>query len=148
MSAPSNYPSAQAPPRSFQPAKLEYLQGGPVRFDQAITQAFRNAFVYRGRASRSAYWWFALFQIFLILAFKVSVSTGNSPSARADALIIFIVVWIGPGLANLALTVRRLHDTGRSGWWFLISLVPLVGPIALLIFTLQEGTPGLNRYGP
>ncbi|TJY41720.1 DUF805 domain-containing protein [Cohnella pontilimi] len=51
-------------------------------------------------------------------------------------------------LPSLAVSVRRLHDTGRSGWWLLIGLIPLIGAIILLVFTCQDSQPGDNRYGP
>ena len=151
MSAPTSYPSSQAPHPNFQPAKIEYLEGGSVGFYEAIKLAFRNAFVYRGRASRSAYWWFGLFEGILFFALGViassGTSTGNGPSAVAGAATALITVLsIGLGLVNLALTVRRLHDSGRSGWWWLIVFAPFVGLLALLIFTTRKGTPGLNQY--
>ncbi len=51
-------------------------------------------------------------------------------------------------LPSIAVSVRRLHDIDRTGWWFLISFVPVIGPIVLLVFPVQDGTPGSNRYGP
>jgi len=59
--------------------------------------------------------------------------------------VIFALGALVPGLAVLW---RRLHDTGRSGWWVLIGLVPLVGVIVLIVFLATDGTPGDNRYGP
>ena len=60
-------------------------------------------------------------------------------------IVFFAWLWF-VGLPQLALLVRRLHDIGKSGWWILLGFVPVVGPFILLIFTLLEGTPGLNRY--
>jgi uncharacterized membrane protein YhaH (DUF805 family) len=51
-------------------------------------------------------------------------------------------------IPSLAVTVRRLHDIDRSGWWIFINLIPLIGAIVLLVFAVSEGTPGNNRYGP
>ncbi len=151
MSAPSRYPCTQSPPPSFLPAPLTYLQGAPVSFGAAIRQAFRNGFAYRGRASRSAYWWFALFQVIVFALVEVvsiplvKVAPPGSLANAAIAIILGIPV-LYLELAALALTVRRLHDTDRSGWWMLIALVPYVGSIVLLIFTVLKGTPGPNRY--
>lgn len=61
--------------------------------------------------------------------------------------VIDIILYIGLFLTSLSLTVRRLHDTDRSGWWYLITLMPFVGGIVLLVFTLLEGTPEPNRFG-
>jgi len=51
-------------------------------------------------------------------------------------------------IPTLAVTVRRLHDVDRSGWWIFINLIPLIGFIVLLVFAVTDGTPGSNRYGP
>jgi len=154
MSAPGSYPPAQYPPGDSATAPLLYLEGAPASFGEAVTQAFRNGFVYRGRASRSAFWWFGLFQGIVIIALEVislAASTGGNRGGGAAGTIaglIFILVMIYLTLVGLALLVRRLHDTDTSGWWMLISFVPFVGPIALLVFTLLRGTPGPNRYRP
>jgi len=59
--------------------------------------------------------------------------------------IVFVLATIIPGLAVAA---RRLHDTNRSGWWMFIALIPLIGPIVLIVFLATDGTPGSNTYGP
>jgi uncharacterized membrane protein YhaH (DUF805 family) len=118
-----------------------YLQGGPVGFVEAITEAFRNMFNYQGRASRSAYWWFALFSA---IAFIVLVILGAA--LKGFGLFIDVIAYIGLVLTSLPLGVRRMHDTNRSGFWLLISLIPF-GGIVVLVFSLLEGTPGPNRFG-
>jgi uncharacterized membrane protein YhaH (DUF805 family) len=156
MSTPDpipSYPSQPGPyPSGGQPATpLSYLQGGPVSFGEAIKQGFRNGFVYRGRASRSAYWWFNLFALIVVFAVEAIIFiplSMNSNGGSFALLAIGGIVSIYLDLVLLALLVRRLHDIDKSGWWVLIGLVPFVGPIILLVFTLLEGTPGLNRYQP
>jgi uncharacterized membrane protein YhaH (DUF805 family) len=149
-----SYPVGPYPSGSYQATAPAYLHGGPVGFGAAIKQALRNGFVYRGRASRSGYWWFTLFQVivaftleFLIFIPLSLVGSGGSGAAVAIGFVILVIVFIYLGLVGLALLVRRLHDTDMSGWWVLIGLVPF-GVIVLLIFTLLEGTPGPNRYQP
>jgi uncharacterized membrane protein YhaH (DUF805 family) len=136
-------------------APLTYLQGAPVSFGEAIRQAFRNGLVYRGRASRSAYWWFVLFQeIALTLGYFVAIALAGSKGTNGGSgagLVIALIIGIPVlylALATFALWVRHLHDTNRSGWWMLIGLVLYVGGIVLLIFTLLQGTPEPNRYQP
>jgi uncharacterized membrane protein YhaH (DUF805 family) len=137
-------------------ARLSYLEGAPVGFGDAIKQAFRYGFTYRGRASRSAFWWFVLFLELItvgLTAVLIPVGIGLSGSGGSGtAGFLIILLFLIPGLyldlVWLALLVRRLHDTGRSGWWALIGLVPFAGPIVLLIFTLEAGEPRLNRYQP
>jgi uncharacterized membrane protein YhaH (DUF805 family) len=97
--------------------------------------------VFEGRAGRAEYWWFVLanFLLFLVL------------SILGQAISVFYVVYFVASLAliipSLAAAIRRLHDTGRSGWWLLIGLVPLVGWIILLVFLASEGTPESNEFG-
>ena len=97
--------------------------------------------VFSGRARRKEYWMYALinFVISLALAFVEGLVGGPGILGLIYALAVFI-----PGLA---VSVRRLHDTGRSGWWFLILLIPIIGVIALLIFMIQEGKGDENDYG-
>jgi uncharacterized membrane protein YhaH (DUF805 family) len=124
-----------------------YLQGGPVGFGEAIKQGFRNGFVYRGRASLSAYWWFFLFLVIVsVVLTSIFIAITSAPSVSLVLLIAIVSLYLS--LVSLALVVRRLHDIDKSGWWVLINLVPFVGPIILLVFTLLEGTHGLNNFEP
>jgi uncharacterized membrane protein YhaH (DUF805 family) len=117
-----------------------YLQGGPVGFGEAISQAFQNLFTFEGRASRSAYWWFALFMFIIgVVVGVIAAVTGS----RAIQYVVDAVVLV----LTLALQVRRLHDTDRSGWWWFIGLIPIVGGIVLLVFDCLPGTPGPNKFG-
>ena len=130
-----------------------YLAGGPVGFGEAVSQGWSNVFTYRGRASRSAYWWLYLLGI-LLGAVVALVIGATGATGHGKALFIGLASLVGgvlvlyQALALLAALVRRLHDTDRSGWWVLISLVPLVGGIWLLVLTVLPGTAGSNRFGP
>ncbi|MEU4715257.1 DUF805 domain-containing protein [Micromonospora purpureochromogenes] len=102
-----------------------------------------------GRARRSEYWWFALFTLILsivagILDGALGTNIGSDPSSTG---VIGLIVSLALLLPTLAVAVRRLHDTDRSGWWLLIGLVPLVGAIVLLVFFVKDGTRGSNQYG-
>jgi len=130
---------AQAGPRG-------YLQGGPVGFGDAIAEAFRNMFNYQGRASRSAYWWFALFQVLAWVGVLILAFIFAAVHIPAVSILLYVAAVIGSILVSLSLTVRRLHDSDKSGFWYLIAFVPF-GGIVLLVFTLLEGTPGQNRFG-
>jgi uncharacterized membrane protein YhaH (DUF805 family) len=117
--------------------------GASMGFGQAIATCFRKYAVFSGRASRSEYWFFILFELLLyigliivdLLAFRGSM---NVFSTLASLILLL------PGLAVL---VRRLHDTDRSAWWILIPFVPLIGSIWLLVLLCERGTEGANRYG-
>ena len=94
-----------------------------------------------GRASRGEFWWYVLAN--LIVVFALGLLT-----AASKIFLVLMVVWmLGTLLPNLAVGVRRLHDTNRSGLWYLISFIPF-GGIVLLVFFVMEGNPSHNTYGP
>ena len=103
---------------------------------------------FTGRARRKEYWYFVLFYVlaFIVLAVVDGV-TGTLDEEAGIGLLsaIFVLATIIP---LLAVTVRRLHDTDRSGWWVLLNLIPIIGGIVLLVFTLLDSQPGANRFGP
>ncbi|MDP9436969.1 MAG: DUF805 domain-containing protein [Actinomycetota bacterium] len=110
-------------------------------FADAVSSGFARYASFSGRARRSEYWWFYLFTFLVYVAATVIDAIIGVPATAAIAVLALFI-------PTLAVSVRRLHDTGRSGWWFLIGLVPLVGGIVLLVFFVQDGTPGANQYGP
>ena len=120
---------------------LSYLDGAPVGFGDAVRGGINNIFTYRGRASRSAFWWFALLGViaYLIVSWISDVST-------VAGIIVDILVALPLILCGISLAVRRLHDSGRTGWWWWIGFIPVVGGIVLLVFYLLPGTPAPNRY--
>lgn len=104
---------------------------------------------FQGRARRAEYWMFVLFQILVYIAVAILgliLSGGNSDSATATGLMALVT--LGLLLPSIAVTVRRLHDTNRTGWWILISFLPLIGGIWLFVLTVLDGTPATNRFGP
>jgi len=124
-----------------------------MTFQGSITSGYQNYANFNGRASRSAYWWWALFQILASAA--IGLIFGHSalmmdPTAIAvdhtGGIIsnLWALVNLLPGLS---LGVRRLHDIGKSGWWLLIVLIPLIGVIVLLVWCCQKSDAGANVYG-
>ncbi|HOK77375.1 MAG TPA: DUF805 domain-containing protein [Verrucomicrobiota bacterium] len=105
-------------------------------------EALKKYAVFEGRARRREYWFFVLFN--LIISFVLGFIEGLFGGPGVLGAIYGLAVLI-PGIA---VAVRRLHDTGRSGWWLLIGLVPVVGFIVLLVFMVMDSTPGPNQYGP
>ncbi len=102
---------------------------------------------FNGRARRKEYWFFYLFYFIFIIALGFIDSMTGSYSANVGLGLlsgIFVVAMILPGVA---VCVRRLHDTDRSGWWILIGFVPLIGGIWLLVLMVLDGTSGQNQYG-
>jgi len=126
-----------------------------MTFLESIQTCFSKYVVWKGRAQRSEFWWFVLFawatsivlSIVDSIAFGVTAVTENGFTSSTNtpifsglfALIIF--------LPFLSVVVRRLHDTNKSGWWYWIGLIPLVGAIILIVFMASKGTEGTNSYG-
>jgi uncharacterized membrane protein YhaH (DUF805 family) len=113
----------------------------------AYLYCMRHYADFSGRASRSEYWLFVLiFFIIYAVCFALDYNAiGIGPSGIPPLTLIAYLAHFVPGLAVL---VRRLHDIDRSGWWLLISLVPVLGSIWLLVLLCSEGTYGPNEYGP
>ena len=116
-----------------------------------FADAVNNAIMYNygnftGRASRSEYWWFLLFvSIFdMITTFADTIIFGTPAAEWGPLFWIGTLVMIVP---LLSIEVRRLHDTGRSGWWILISLIPCIGVIVLFVWCVLEGNTNVNSYG-
>ncbi|MCL1497790.1 DUF805 domain-containing protein [Xanthomonas nasturtii] len=110
---------------------------------------------FNGRSRRKEYWMFALMQTLVLIVltglFAVAAAvmgSENNPGPVAwlivAVMVIFVLALIVPGIA---VTVRRLHDQGKSGWFYLICLVPYVGAFVLLVFMCIEGVPNPNEYG-
>jgi uncharacterized membrane protein YhaH (DUF805 family) len=110
----------------------------------AVRSALSKYATFSGRARRSEYWWFVLFNIIVsVLALAVDSALGTEPGRTGLVGSIVALALLLPGLA---VTARRLHDTGRTAWWMLIALVPVVGAIVLLVFTVQD-SQGPNAWG-
>jgi uncharacterized membrane protein YhaH (DUF805 family) len=102
--------------------------------------------VFEGRATRSEYWYFALFSIItsVILSIVVGMIFGSESMAYSIVTGLYTLFLFLP---SLGLAVRRLHDTDRSGWMVLLSLIPIIGTIWLLVLFVTRGTAGDNRFG-
>jgi uncharacterized membrane protein YhaH (DUF805 family) len=98
--------------------------------------------VFSGRAGRSEYWMFLLFNI--MITFVIGLIEGFVGSPGIVSLLYGLAVLV----PAIGVSVRRLHDTNRSGWWLLISFVPFIGTIVLLVFMTLESQYGDNRFGP
>jgi uncharacterized membrane protein YhaH (DUF805 family) len=113
-------------------------------FGASVAMCFRKYAVFQGRAPRAEYWWFALFQFLVNMAFGILQA-----SSGADAISVVSALFaLATFLPSIAVWVRRLHDVDRSGWWAWIILVPLVGWVLVLVWACTRGTRGPNRFGP
>lgn len=117
-----------------------------VSFSQAVRMAFDSYCRFQGRSSRSEYWWWVLFTFILGSALSLlELLLGFSPTAAQATNGLLSLALLLPGLG---LSVRRLHDINKSGWWILLGLIPVVGAIVLIIWFAQNSQMQENQYGP
>lgn len=124
-----------------------------MTFTQSVRTVFSNYVNFSGRATRPEFWWWTLFVFILSLVLQIvdgavvapllgfsafAPEAGNPLSAVASLALL---------LPSLAVGVRRLHDIGRSGWWLLIALIPIIGLLVLIYWHVQPSEDGANRFG-
>lgn len=109
------------------------------------TDVLRRYTDFDGRADRPEFWWFALINLIISL---VIWAVGIALFGYAVGELLAIVYGLATLLPSLGVEIRRLHDTNKSGWWLVVSLVPFVGGIILIVLLAIAGTPGENTYGP
>ncbi len=111
--------------------------------------AWQRATEFSGRSRRKEYWYFQLFNAIVMIfigMFAVAFSDDGKPAMIPFGLMFtygFVVF-----VPSLAVTIRRLHDIGKSGWWYCIAFVPFIGGLILFVFTLLDSDPERNEYGP
>lgn len=136
-----------------------------MSFMDSIKTCFGKYTTFAGRASRSEFWFFMLFiwlgimvcygLIFMMFDTDAMIQAaeggmiGSGPAFGFPIIpgILLLVFILATFLPNLSVMVRRLHDTGRSGWWYWVALIPLIGGIILLVFFVSKGTDGDNDFG-
>jgi Predicted membrane protein len=115
-------------------------------FQEAIQKVFSNYVTFTGRASRSEFWWWALFTFLGGLAASlidgVLFGFGRGMASPLNGLFSLAVL-----LPSIAVGVRRLHDIGRSGWWYLLIFIPVIGIVVLIYFWVQRSEAGANEHG-
>jgi len=102
---------------------------------------------FQGRARRQEYWMFTLINILFIIGIAIISGVIASITESPAIMFLYIIYALGVIIPSLAVTVRRLHDTGKSGWYYFISLIPFIGGIWLIILLATEGDKGTNEYG-
>ena len=112
-----------------------------MTFSDAVRSGFEHYVIFDGRASRPEFWWWVLFAILVSVVANIIDAVIGPPIVTSLAGLALL-------LPGLSVSIRRLHDTNRSGWWILIVLIPLIGWIVLLVFYLQDSDPAPNNYGP
>ncbi len=103
---------------------------------------------FSGRARRKEYWYFVLFNILISIALVIVDSVTGTLNNETGYGLLSGIYSLAVLIPSLAVGFRRLHDTGRSAWWLLIGLIPVIGAIVLIVFMVQDSEAGDNRYGP
>ena len=108
-----------------------------MNFIESIQSCYKKFFDFSGRASKSEYWWFQLYQL-IIYALSLIF--------QSDLALLFSIVVIANLLPLYACGVRRIHDSDKSGWFILLSLIPIIG-LYVFVLLIQDGSKGKNRFG-
>lgn len=110
-------------------------------------QALKKYAVFSGRARRMEYWFFILFNFLISIVLALVDTVTGTFNAEAGIGLLGGIYGLAVLIPGIAVTVRRLHDTGRSGWWFLLIFIPIIGGLVLLVFMLFDCEPVENAYG-
>ncbi|SFV61680.1 Integral membrane protein [hydrothermal vent metagenome] len=124
------------------------------QFNRYFLDTIKNRYAqFDGRASRSEFWYFALFYFLadlvaaVIDAFVLSPMLGMTPEQISQGGYLQMILVLGLFIPSIALAVRRLHDIGKSGWWYLLVFIPFIGWVVLIYFYVLDSQPGTNQYG-
>lgn len=118
-----------------------------MTFSESVITCFRKYVTFSGRATRSEFWWFVLFNMivgFVIKLFDGLLFGGGPASTGSLGSLHSLVIF----LPAISVQVRRLHDLNKSGWWYWMWLIPVIGWIALFVWNISEGSRGDNQFGP
>jgi len=124
------------------------------QFNRYFIDTLKNRYAkFDGRATRSEYWYFVLFH-FITMVLAILIDTyvlnpllGMDGTQAAQGGILQVIVALALFIPFIAVGIRRLHDIGKMGWWYLLALIPIVGTLVLLYFFVQDSQPGENLYG-
>jgi uncharacterized membrane protein YhaH (DUF805 family) len=118
-----------------------------MSFTDAVSSVLRQYATFGGRARRAEYWWFVLFTMLVSLVASI-IDAVLGTTMQSGVGVIGTVASLALLIPSLAVAVRRLHDTDRSGWWVLAFLIPIAGFVLWLVFMLSDSNPHPNRFGP
>ena len=117
-------------------------------FVEAIKHVFSNYANFSGRARRSEYWYWTLFTVIVSLVLGLLGGTSGDSSSVSGGSILSSIFSLAVLVPGLAVCWRRLHDIGKSGGYYFLVLIPLVGAIILFVWFCRDSDPGTNQYGP
>ena len=114
-----------------------------------IKRVFKNAFDLKGRAPRKEYWLFTLFSIialFISVVIDINIGSFINIDGKPTFPILYLITYLILLVPSFTLSVRRMHDIGKSGWWILLPIIPLIGPLVFLYFLILPSDEE-NKYG-
>lgn len=111
-------------------------------------EALKKYAVIDGRARRKEYWFFVLFNIIIVIVLAIIDGMTGTLDEESGWGVLSGIYSLAVLIPSITVAIRRLHDTDRSGWWILISIIPLIGTIWFLALMVLDGTAGQNQYGP
>ena len=111
-------------------------------------EALRKYATFEGRARRKEYWFFTLGNLLAVIALTVVDMAIGTFNEQAEIGLLGGVYLLAVLIPSIAVTVRRLHDTNRRGWWVVLNLIPVIGSIVIMVFAVLDSQPGGNRFGP
>ena len=117
-----------------------------IDYYKSVLKNYAN---FDGRARRSEYWYYTLMNVIIVITLEILLGVGAMVSSVLAIIVglLLIVYAIGTLVPSISVMVRRLHDIGKSGWWYFIALIPLAGPIWLIVLLATDSQPGSNEYG-
>ena len=124
-----------------------------MNMQTAVKTVLGKYATFSGRAPRSEFWWFTLAGVSLSIIVSIIDGAVVAPMLGFEAFAdeagepLQMIASLALLLPSLAVAVRRLHDIDRSGWWYLLIIVPIIGPLVLLYWYIQPGTDGSNQFG-
>lgn len=124
-----------------------------MNFQTAVDKCFRSYATIRGRASRSEFWYWVLFVMIAMAICAIidgtvfGITDPATGAANNNAGPVGTILALAILIPHVCVSVRRLHDTERSGWWLLINFIPILGIILLIVWFATKGTDGPNRFG-
>ena len=140
---------AVTPTIKTKPFKAATDNKEPSLLDLAISAVKHKYLLFNGRASRKEFWTVMLFSVLISFALQLLYTLGFAISDNLGLLLAlpFVIFALGMVIPQLAVSVRRLHDTDKSGWWLLLGLIPIFGIIALIVLFSLASSAGDNRFG-
>ena len=137
---------AEQPPQLPSPTAASELP--KVSFAQAVKLGFKSYFTFSGRATRAEYWWWLFFTVLAGIVLAVVDTLTGTMGMFGDSGLLGFLFELATLVPSFALGARRLHDINRTGWWLLLVFIPMIGWIVLIVWSIERGDAGPNKYGP